>query len=137
MARITVEDCLTKETNRFGLVQLSAKRTKQLLSGARPLISDTRGNKSVVVSLREIADGKVRFMSEEEARLAKEQEQAEREKLFAEGATAVVPTPTGELAALIPSSVTDVDDDDDDDEDETPPKNGKSPSAAPADDDEF
>jgi len=32
MARITVEDCLEKVENRFELVVLAGKRTKQLLS---------------------------------------------------------------------------------------------------------
>jgi DNA-directed RNA polymerase subunit omega len=65
MARITVEDCLTKETNRFALVSLASKRTKQLLGGAKCLV-DSKGNKSVVASLREIAFGAVRFMTEAE-----------------------------------------------------------------------
>jgi DNA-directed RNA polymerase subunit omega len=65
MARITVEDCLVQENNRFSLVQLASKRTKQLLQGAVPQTSDRR-NKSVVTALREIADGKVRFMTPEE-----------------------------------------------------------------------
>jgi len=78
MARITVEDCLTKETNRFALVLLAAKRTKQLLHGATPLIDDRRENKSVVTALREIADGQVRFKSEED--LKKELEEARRER---------------------------------------------------------
>jgi DNA-directed RNA polymerase subunit omega len=81
MARITVEDCLTKENNRFALVQLASKRTKQLLQGSKPVIDDNRGNKAVVLALREIASGKVRFMSEEEARLA---QQEELEKKIAE-----------------------------------------------------
>ena len=66
MARITVEDCLTQENNRFALVQLASKRTKQLLQGSTALISD-RKNKAVVTALREIADGQVRFMNEAEA----------------------------------------------------------------------
>ena len=65
MARITVEDCLVQENNRFSLVQLASKRTKQLLQGSAPQTSDRR-NKSVVTALREIADGKVRFMTPEE-----------------------------------------------------------------------
>jgi len=65
MARITVEDCLVQENNRFSLVQLASKRTKQLLQGSTPQTSDRR-NKSVVTALREIADGKVRFMTPEE-----------------------------------------------------------------------
>ena len=60
MARITVEDCLEFERNRFSLVLLASRRAKALLNG-RPAVTDTKGNKSVVTSLREIADGKVRF----------------------------------------------------------------------------
>lgn len=65
MARITVEDCLVQENNRFALVQLASKRTKQLLQGSSAQITDRR-NKAVVTALREIADGCVRFMTPEE-----------------------------------------------------------------------
>lgn len=58
MARITVEDCLKKVSNRFELVLLGARRAKQLLKGSRPLVESE--NKEVVTSLREIAAGKVR-----------------------------------------------------------------------------
>lgn len=57
MARITVEDCLEKVPNRFQLVLLAARRAKQLLKGARPLVESD--NKEVVAALREIAEGKV------------------------------------------------------------------------------
>jgi DNA-directed RNA polymerase subunit omega len=57
MARITVEDCLEKVPNRFELVLLGARRAKQLLKGARPLIE--ADNKEVVMALREIATGRV------------------------------------------------------------------------------
>jgi DNA-directed RNA polymerase subunit omega len=67
MARITVEDCLTKQTNRFALVHLASKRTKQLLQGATVVLDEGCDNKAVVTSLREIAEGKVRFLTEEEA----------------------------------------------------------------------
>jgi DNA-directed RNA polymerase subunit omega len=80
MARITVEDCLTQETNRFGLVLLAAKRAKQLLGGAKQAIADNRGNKSIVTALREIADGQVRFMSEQEIATQKEQQERTREE---------------------------------------------------------
>jgi DNA-directed RNA polymerase subunit omega len=80
MARITVEDCLVQENNRFSLVQLASKRTKQLLQGSAPQTSDRR-NKSVVTALREIAERKVRFMTPEEtiqyeAEKAREAEEA-------------------------------------------------------------
>ncbi|MCB0334085.1 MAG: DNA-directed RNA polymerase subunit omega [Bdellovibrionales bacterium] len=81
MARITVEDCLREQNNRFALVQLAAKRTKQLLSGSKLLISEAKGNKSVVNSLREIAAGAVRLKTEEdmqkERELALKQREAE------------------------------------------------------------
>ena len=53
MARITVEDCLERIPNRFELVLGAAKRAKQLLKGARPLVETD--NKEVVTALREIA----------------------------------------------------------------------------------
>ena len=62
MARVTVEDCLEQEENRFALVVLASSRTRQLMKGGQPLV---RGNnKSAVMSLREIADGRVRFHRE-------------------------------------------------------------------------
>ena len=57
MARITVEDCLQKIPNRFQLIVIAARRAKELLKGARPLVSSE--NKEVVTALREIAAGKV------------------------------------------------------------------------------
>jgi DNA-directed RNA polymerase subunit omega len=57
MARITVEDCLEKVTNRFALVMLSVKRTKQLLAGSDRMVASD--NKDIITSLREIAAGKV------------------------------------------------------------------------------
>jgi DNA-directed RNA polymerase subunit omega len=60
MARITVEDCLRQAQNRFELVLLGARRAKQLLKGARPLVDSD--NKETVTALREIAAGKVRYV---------------------------------------------------------------------------
>jgi DNA-directed RNA polymerase subunit omega len=60
MARITVEDCLPLVDNRFALVLLSSKRTRQLMAGARTLIEKSK-NKPPVLALREIATGKVKF----------------------------------------------------------------------------
>ena len=57
MARITVEDCLARIPNRFQLVIVAARRAKDLLRGARPLVKSD--NKEVVTALREVADGKV------------------------------------------------------------------------------
>ena len=58
MARVTVEDCLEKIDNRFDLVLVAAKRTRQLMLGADPLVPDDR-DKPTVIALREIAEGLV------------------------------------------------------------------------------
>lgn len=55
MARVTVEDCVTQIPNRFELVMVSAKRTREIASGS-PLTVDRDNDKNTVVSLREIAD---------------------------------------------------------------------------------
>lgn len=60
MARVTVEDCLEKVQNRFSLVLLVAKRSKQLLKGDE-CTSPGKNNKYVVNSLREVAAGNVYF----------------------------------------------------------------------------
>lgn len=59
MARITIQDCLEKIPNRFELVLLTSKRTKQLLRGDRPLLATDNGE--IVTALREIAAGKVKL----------------------------------------------------------------------------
>jgi DNA-directed RNA polymerase subunit omega len=63
MARITVEDCLENIPNRFELVLGAARRAKQLLKGARPLVESD--NKEVVTALREIAARKVTVVEPE------------------------------------------------------------------------
>ncbi|MEA2648656.1 MAG: DNA-directed polymerase subunit omega [Candidatus Binataceae bacterium] len=63
MARITVEDCLEQIPNRFELVLGAARRAKQLLKGARPLVESD--NKEVVTALREIAARKVSVVEPE------------------------------------------------------------------------
>ncbi len=59
MARVTVEDCLEREENRFALVIMAARRSRQLMRVEEPLI--TCKNKPLVTALREIAAGKVYF----------------------------------------------------------------------------
>jgi DNA-directed RNA polymerase subunit omega len=59
MARVTVEDCLEREENRFALVVLASQRTRQLMKGAHALVHSK--NKPAVTALREIAAGKVHY----------------------------------------------------------------------------
>ncbi len=63
MARITVEDCMEMVENRFELVHLAARRSKQLIKGAKPLTKST--NREIVTSLREIAEKQVYFEKKE------------------------------------------------------------------------
>jgi len=60
MARVTVEDALPHVDNRFALVLLASKRARQLMAGAKPLVEHSK-NKPCVLSLREVATGRVRF----------------------------------------------------------------------------
>lgn len=60
MARVTVEDCLSKVNNRFELVLLVSKRAKQILRGSQ-ITLPKKGNKYIVSALREVAEGNVRF----------------------------------------------------------------------------
>ena len=58
MARVTVEDCVTKVRNRFELVLLAAQRARDIHSGS-DLTVDRDNDKDAVVALREIAEEKI------------------------------------------------------------------------------
>jgi len=72
MARVTVEDCLKKIPNRFLLVNMVSKRVRQIREGSDYLVNSPK-NEDIVVSLREIAAGKVTV------RLPEEEDQPEKE----------------------------------------------------------
>ena len=58
MARVTVEDCIQKVPNRFGLVLLAGNRARAIANGAA-LTLDRDNDKNPVVALREIAEDRV------------------------------------------------------------------------------
>ena len=58
MARVTVEDCVDKVTNRFELVLFAAHRARGMSAGAELLVNRDN-DKNPVVALREIADEKL------------------------------------------------------------------------------
>lgn len=60
MARVTVEDCVTKIPNRFRLVMMAAQRARNISAGAQ-LTMDRDNDKNPVVALREIADETIEF----------------------------------------------------------------------------
>ena len=55
MARVTVEDCIERIPNRFDLVMVASKRSRDVSSGAEITI-ERDNDKNPVVALREIAD---------------------------------------------------------------------------------
>ena len=57
MARITVEDCLTKIPNRFQLVLAATYRARMLSQGHAPKLESK--NTPGVTALREVANGDV------------------------------------------------------------------------------
>ena len=66
MARVTVEDCVDKVSNRFDLILFAAQRARQVSAGA-DLTIDRDRDKHPVVALREIAEQTVKPNELEEA----------------------------------------------------------------------
>jgi len=58
MARVTATDCLEHVDNRFELILVASKRARKLAMGSEPLVPEDN-DKPTVISLREIAEGKV------------------------------------------------------------------------------
>ncbi len=79
MARVTVEDCVTRIPNRFDLVMLASQRAREVAAGA-PLTVDRDNDKNPVVALREIAEGTVAPDALEEALIRGLQRHAESDE---------------------------------------------------------
>ena len=78
MARITVEDCMTKIDNQYDLVLLAKERTAQLNAGAQMFVPEDN-DKKTIISLREIGEGKIQVNDLEKSaitRLRKEPDQS-------------------------------------------------------------
>ena len=59
MARVTVEDCIDKVESPYELVLVAKERSTQLNSGIEPTLNRDN-DKNTVISLREIADEKIK-----------------------------------------------------------------------------
>ena len=66
MARITVEDCLSKVDNQYDLVLLAKERASQLNAGGKPLVPENN-DKNTVISLREMREGKISIKTLEDS----------------------------------------------------------------------
>ena len=110
MARITVEDCLSKIDNQYDLVLLAKERASQLNAGDKPLVPENN-DKNTVISLREIGDGKISIKTLEDAAINKltkiQSEPTEVEDLEVEAADDFDKIYKGEIsksgAAILPS----------------------------------
>ena len=82
MARITVEDCLSKVDNQYDLVLLAKERTVQLNAGS-PMLVEEDNDKRTIISLREIGDSKIDVKEIEASaikRLRKEPDELEQQE---------------------------------------------------------
>ena len=76
MARVTVEDCIDKVSNRFDLVLLAAHRAREISSGST-LTIERDNDKNPVVALREIADETITAIKLRESAIESLQRQIE------------------------------------------------------------
>ena len=76
MARVTVEDCIDKVSNRFELVLLAAHRARTISGGVEPSI-ERDNDKNPVLALREIAVETVTFDELMESTIESHQRQIE------------------------------------------------------------
>ncbi|OGT06750.1 MAG: DNA-directed RNA polymerase subunit omega [Gammaproteobacteria bacterium GWE2_37_16] len=77
MARVTVEDCLEKISNRFELILVAAQRARQLARGGKSFVAEEH-DKPTVLALREIAEGCIDINM-----LSGKQRKPEKEEIFA------------------------------------------------------
>ena len=70
MARITVEDCLSKIDSQYDLVLLAKERTAQLNAGEKSMVPEDN-DKNTVISLREIGEGKISIKTIEDSAINK------------------------------------------------------------------
>jgi DNA-directed RNA polymerase subunit omega len=63
VARITIDDCLKRVPNRFLLANMVSRRVRQIREGSEYLVSSPK-NEDIVISLREVAAGRIKLVSE-------------------------------------------------------------------------
>jgi len=79
MARVTVEDCITKVPNRFELVMVASQRARAISGGAE-LTLERDDDKNPVIALREIAEETVKVDDLREAMIAGRQRHVEKDE---------------------------------------------------------
>ena len=106
MARITVEDCLEKVTNRFHLVRVASKRARQIMNGKEPTL-EWDNDKATVLALREIAAGNITEEMLDEKPVIEEEEGLFDQKEIDAEIGALLSTDTSEADADVSESESD------------------------------
>ena len=99
MARVTVEDCVLKISNRFQLVMMAAQRSRELSVGGEPTV-DRDNDKNPVIALREIAEETVPLDGLETAVIEGLQRNIDVDELAEEDDLAEVPDVLTEITGL-------------------------------------
>jgi DNA-directed RNA polymerase subunit omega len=63
VARITIDDCLKRVPNRFLLANMVSRRVRQIREGSEYLVSSPK-NEDMFISLREVAAGRIKLVTE-------------------------------------------------------------------------
>jgi len=79
MARVTVEDCVEKISNRFDLVIMAAQRARSVSAGSEITV-DRDNDKNPVVALREIADNTIELPELRESVIRGQQKHVEMDE---------------------------------------------------------
>ena len=79
MARVTVQDAVDKIGNRFDLIQIAARRARQMQTGGKDPLVPEENDKVTVIALREIEEGLItkEILDQKDRKELKEQEAAE------------------------------------------------------------
>ena len=105
MARVTVEDCVLKISNRFQLVMMAAQRSRELSVGGEPTV-DRDNDKNPVIALREIAEETVSLDGLETAVIEGLQRNIDVDELAEEDDLAEVTDVLTEITGLVDDAET-------------------------------
>lgn len=58
--------------SRYSIVIATAKRARQIISGAEPLVEDAEGKKALSIAVEELYTGQVKILADDDAAVAEE-----------------------------------------------------------------
>jgi len=75
-----MEELLKNVDNRYELVNLTVKRSKQLIDGASPLVDNIDGKRVNMIALEEVKEGKIIPQREEKEQKTRKSSQETEDK---------------------------------------------------------